>query len=241
MLHLIVSLAVIAALIGAAERIDPEAGVRTRPDPAQRRIDLAWSGAYVIYAPIVGLVAAAVIQAAAGAAPLGPPLATLPWAVRLAGAVIVTESVAYLLHRSMHEVPWLWHFHAVHHNATDLRWWTAFRFHPADTVLTHITPYAVGALVGFGTDVTAVHLVVVTVVTMFAHADVYLPGRLFATLIVTPGYHRSHHEIGRDHTNFALVLPLLDILFRTASFDGAAPRRFGCPDAPVSPRAAHRA
>ena len=235
MLQLIATLAVIATLLGAAERIDPEAGVRTRPDPAQRRIDLAWMGAYVIYAPVVGSFAAAVIETAGGVAPLGPPLANLPWAVRLAGAVMVAELVAYLLHRVMHAVPRLWHFHAVHHRATDLRWWTAFRFHPAETVLMHVTPYAVAALVGFGTDVTAVHLVAVTVVTMFAHADVYLPGRLFATLLVTPGYHRTHHEIGRDHTNFALVLPLLDVLFRTAAFDGAPPRRFGCADSSSQP------
>ena len=78
MLQLIATLAVIAALLGAAERVDPEGDVRTRPDPVQRRIDLIWMGAYVLYAPIVGWVAAGVIEMAAGAAPLAPQLATLP-------------------------------------------------------------------------------------------------------------------------------------------------------------------
>ncbi len=220
-------LAVIAPLLGAAERIDPETGLHTKPDPTQRRIDLTWMGVYVIYAPFVGSAAAAVIEAAARAAPLGWRLATLPWGVRLAGAVLVAELVAYVLHRAMHIVPPLWRLHAVHHTATDLRWWTAFRFHPAETVLMHVTPYAVAALVGFGTDVTVVHIVAVTVVTIFAHADVFLPGRVIATLIVTPGYHRTHHEIGRNDTNFALVVPLLDVLFRTAAFDHATPRCFG--------------
>ncbi len=236
MLQLIATLAMIAALLGAAERVDPEAGVRGKPDPAQRRIDLTWMVAYVVYAPVVGSVAAVAIEAAAAAAPLGASLNTLPWAVRLAGAITVVELVAYSLHRSLHAVPQLWRFHAMHHAATDLRWWTAFRVHPAEAVLMHVTPYAIAALVGFGTDVTAVLLVTVTVVTMFAHADVQLPGRLLAVLIVTPGYHRSHHEIGRDRTNFALVLPLLDVLFRTASFDRAAPRRFGWTAATSQPR-----
>lgn len=227
MLQLILTLAVIAAFLGAAERVDPEAGVRTRPDPVQRRIDLYWMGAYVFYAPIVGWVAAGVIRTAAGAAPLAPQLATLPWILRLAGAVIVAELVAYSLHRMMHTVPMLWHVHAVHHGATDLRWWTAFRFHPAETVLTHVAPYAAAALVGFGSDVTAVQVAAVTVVTMFSHADVYVPGRWSAALVVTPGYHRSHHEFGRGHTNFALALPLIDVLFGTAAFDDAGPRRFG--------------
>lgn len=232
MLQPITTLAVVGALLGTAERVDPEAGVRTRPDPVQRRIDLTWMGAYVIYAPVVGMIAGAIITAADGAAPLAPPIAALPWVARLVGSVTVAELVAYVLHRAMHAVPLLWRFHSVHHDATDLRWWTAFRFHPAETVLAHVAPYAVAALVGFGTDVTAVHLVIVTVVTMFAHADVWVPGRRLAMLIVTPGYHRSHHEIGHDRTNFALVLPLLDVLFRTAAFDDVGPRRFGC--APAS-------
>ncbi len=227
MLQLIATLAVIAAFLGAAERVDPESDVRTRPDPVQRRIDLIWMGAYVLYAPVVGWIAARVIEAAAGAAPLAPQLAPLPHSLRLAGAVMVAELVAYSLHRVMHTVPMLWHVHAVHHGATDLRWWTAFRFHPAETVLTHVAPYAGAALIGFGSDVTAVHVAAVTAVTMFAHADVHVPGRWLAALIVTPGYHRTHHEIGRDHTNFALVLPLIDVLFGTVAFNGAEPRRFG--------------
>ena len=231
MLQLIATLAVISALLGAAERIDPEADVWTRPDPAQRRIDLIWMGAYVFYAPIVGWIAAGAIETSAGAAPLSSQLASVPWAVRLAGAVVVAEFVAYSIHRVMHTVPVLWRVHAVHHGATDLRWRTAFRFHPAETVLMHVGPYAAATLIGFGTDVTAVLIVTVTVVTMFAHADVYVPGRALATMIVTPGYHRSHHEVGRDHTNFALVLPLIDIVFRTAAFHCATPRRFGCGDA----------
>lgn len=230
MLQLIATLAVLAALLGTAERLDPEAGVRTVPDSTQRRIDLAWMGVYVIYAPAAGSAASVVIRTAGDLSSLEPRLAAHPWVVRLAGAAIVAELVAYAVHRTMHAVPLLWRVHSVHHRATDLRWWTAFRFHPAETVLMHIMPYAVAALLGFGTDVIVVHLGTVTVVTIFAHADVYLPGRLVAALIVTPGYHRSHHEIGRDNTNFALVLPLVDVVFGTASFVWAAPRRFGCPE-----------
>lgn len=227
MLQLIATLAVIAALLGAAERVDPEAGVWTRPDSRQRRIDLIWMGAYVLYAPIVGWIAAGAIETAAETGALSSQLAVLPLAVRLAGAVVVAEFVAYSIHRVMHTVPVLWRVHAVHHGATDLRWWTAFRFHPAETVVMHVVPYTATALIGFGTDVTAILLVAVTVVTMFAHADVHVPGRAFAKLIVTPGYHRSHHEVGRDNTNFALLVPLVDIVFGTAAFKRATPRRFG--------------
>ena len=32
----------------------------------------------------------------------------------------------------MHEVPWLWRFHATHHSAPRLYWLNAGRFHPLD-------------------------------------------------------------------------------------------------------------
>jgi len=64
------------------------------------------------------------------------------------------------------------------------------------------------------------------VVTVLAHCNVAMPGRWIARVVVTPGYHRSHHERGRDGSNFALVLPVMDIVFGTASFE-AGPRCFG--------------
>jgi sterol desaturase/sphingolipid hydroxylase (fatty acid hydroxylase superfamily) len=226
-LQLTATLGLIALLLGAAEWADPEAGIVTRRDRIETRVALGWMALYVVYAPLIGWVASLAIRGGATVSPLTDRLAALPWATRFAGAVLVADVTAYALHRLMHTVPSLWRLHAVHHGATDLRWWTAFRFHPLETALIHVLPYAIASLVGFGTDVAATHLVVVAVVTILAHADVHVPGRVLAKVIVTPGYHRSHHEIHRGRTNFALVLPCIDVLFRTASFAVVLPRRFG--------------
>ena len=95
MLSLIATLVAIASLLGAAERVDPESGVRTRPDSVQRRVDLAWMVAYVMYAPVVGVFAGWAVEGAAGGALLGQFLSALPWGVRLAGAVVVAELEAW--------------------------------------------------------------------------------------------------------------------------------------------------
>src|SRR5271165_2370544 len=46
----------------------------------------------------------------------------LPLAARLALALVVGEIGCYWAHRWMHEVPFLWRFHSLHHNAENIDW-----------------------------------------------------------------------------------------------------------------------
>jgi thioredoxin 1 len=86
-------------------------------------------------------------------------------------------------------------------------------------------PVVVAGASGAGPDVVVPYLAVVTVVTVFAHADVLVPGSGASRLVVTPAFHRAHHEPERAATNYALVLPIWDVLFRTVSSGGGAPGR----------------
>lgn len=229
MLHLAAVLLALAVLLGAAEWADPEAGVRPHRDSKERRRHLAWMAVYLVIAPAVGWVAARTVAVADHLAAPWALAGRLPWGVRVMVAFAVADSVAYWLHRAMHASPVLWRLHAVHHRATDVRWWTAFRFHPLDTLAAHTLPYATAALAGVGTDAVAAYLVTVVVVTLFAHADLFVPGRGLARLVVTPGFHRTHHDIGGHGRNFALVLPVADVVFGTAVFGTRPPRQFGLP------------
>jgi sterol desaturase/sphingolipid hydroxylase (fatty acid hydroxylase superfamily) len=113
--------------------------------------------------------------------------------------------------------------HALHHASRDVRWVTSFRFHPADVAIQQVAPPLVVAAVGFPIVSLVPYLIVVGVVTLFAHCNVSLPP---TRLIVTPGYHRTHHETVRAGNNFALTLPFMDIVFGTASFKRGT-RKFG--------------
>lgn len=229
--RLLLLIALVGAFLTMAELVDPErlgfGGSAAERDGAETKRHLAWLAAYFVVAPCVGWVAAAVLRFADRHAPLAAAVGHWPWVARVVLAVLVADGAAYWLHRAMHASPLLWRLHRVHHGATDVRWWTAFRFHPLDTLLAHTVPYTLAALAGVGLDAVALYVVAVMIVTLLAHADVYVPGTWVRRLVVTPTFHRRHHEVSGDSSNFALVLPAFDAAFRTGWFAVAAPRRFG--------------
>jgi sterol desaturase/sphingolipid hydroxylase (fatty acid hydroxylase superfamily) len=141
-------------------------------------------------------------------------------------AFVVADLVAYWTHRAEHRSRYTWRFHSVHHSPPQLDWLAGRRFHPLDVVVEQILPVGVVAVLGVPLADLAPYLFATGVVTLLAHSNVAVPGRWLARVVVTPGYHRSHHERGRDGSNFALVLPVMDVLFGTASFQ-AGERSFG--------------
>ncbi len=217
---------VLAALLSLAERVDPEGGQRRSTNTRDLRTDAGWVAVYLVYAPALGAFLAAATSVASSRSPAGGLVADIPWALQLGAAVMIAELTAYWVHRLQHTVPGLWRIHSVHHSSEMLRWWSAFRFHPLDTAVSHGVPVIAAAACGTGPNVLVPYVAAVTVVTVLAHADVYVPGTRLRWAVVTPAFHRSHHELGREGTNFALVLPLCDLLFRTASFT-VGDRSFG--------------
>lgn len=202
-------------LLGAAEWANPFPSSRPH-DRAETRRHLAWLGVFFVVGPTVGWVVNHAIRVAARWSPLDGPVGAAPFAARIAVAVVAGEFVAYWLHRAMHVSKWLWALHAIHHRATEVRWWTAFRAHPLSGLLVHVLPFAAAAATGAGRDAVAVYVTAVVVLTVVAHADVYLPARGLDLLLVTPAFHRRHHERGGDREHYAQILPAMDRLFGTA-------------------------
>lgn len=233
--HLLVTLMLTGALVSLAEWADPEVGSFRRREVSR---DAGWLVLYLLYAPWVGVLTVATARLARRHSPLDSALAGAPAAARIVVAVVVAELVFYALHRWFHASRVGWWVHRVHHSSTDLHWWSTFRFHPLETVTVTVVPAAAGAWFGAGSAATA-YALVATVVTMFAHADLYVPWRVVDRVVCTPGYHRTHHETGRERSNYALVLPLADIVFGTAEFRRGEPRRFGPEPAAVT-TGAHR-
>jgi sterol desaturase/sphingolipid hydroxylase (fatty acid hydroxylase superfamily) len=181
---------------------------------------------YLLHAPLLGSVMATMVETVSAWTPARAVVARLPFVGQVAMVVLIAELVAYWVHRLQHTVPVLWRVHSVHHSSDTLRWWSAFRFHPLDTVVARGVPLLAVALCGSTPPVVATYLVIVVVVTVFAHADIGVPAPGLSRIVVVPAFHRSHHERGRESTNFALVLPLCDVAFGTASFAVGA-RTFG--------------
>lgn len=203
----------IGALLAAAEWANPYRPARR--DLAETRRHLGWLGVYLLVTPATAWVVSRALRGLTNWSPLRTSIGAAPFALRAVIAVLVGELVAYWLHRWMHTVRWLWWLHSVHHRATEVRWWTAFRAHPLSGFVVHLLPFSAVAAAGVGSDAVALYVGVVIVVSVVAHADVFLPASPLDSLVVTPTFHRRHHERGGGRVHYSQVLPLMDVVFGT--------------------------
>src|SRR5580692_105244 len=68
------------------------------------------------------LLPATQLTAVLGIPSLRHAMASLPWIVQFALAVLVADLSEYAIHYAFHKVPWLWKFHAIHHSSRALDW-----------------------------------------------------------------------------------------------------------------------
>lgn len=146
--------------------------------------------------------------------------------IQFVTALILTtltfELLTYVMHRLLHEVPWLWRIHRVHHSDTEVDFSTTYRSHPLEVLIVAAATIPVVALLGPPVAVLIIYQVMRVIVNIFAHGNVYLPewvDRWLRYLIVTPDFHRCHHSSDQRFTNsnYGAFLPLFDYLFRSAT------------------------
>ncbi|MEH6570889.1 MAG: sterol desaturase family protein [Halioglobus sp.] len=73
---------------------------------------------------------------------------TLPLALQFCFALLVADLGSYWYHRKMHEWPWGWRFHSVHHSSNRLYWLNAPRFHYIDITFYNLSATLPLALLG---------------------------------------------------------------------------------------------
>ena len=154
----------------------------------------------------------------------------LPFTLALVFCIVVADVVQYAVHRTFHEVPWLWRFHAVHHSAKTMDWLAGSRLHLGEVLITRSLVLAVLLALGFAKGVIDAYVVVVGFHAVLNHANVNLSLGPLRHLIVTPAYHHWHHacEAGALGRNYAAHLPILDRLLGTQLQDPRPwPERYG--------------
>ncbi|MBI3229457.1 MAG: sterol desaturase family protein [Burkholderiales bacterium] len=143
--------------------------------------------------------------------------------------LVILDFFDYWYHRFEHHFNWWWALHSLHHSQRDMNLWSDNRNHLLDDFLRDV--YMGIIALGLGVQPSQYVLLVAAsrMVQSLQHANVRIHfGALGERLLVSPRYHRLHHAIGIGHEssgqgslggcNFAVLLPIWDILFRTANF-----------------------
>jgi len=177
----------------------------------------------------------------AAAAPYAP---SSPWAeAALRAAYTVVFFIAYdfarfVGHSLMHDVPFLWPFHKVHHTAEVLTPMTAYRVHPVELLIMAWIPalatggvtWAFNRFAGAGISAYAflgLHALIwcFNLIDNLRHSPVWLPyGKTLGRWLVSPAHHQVHHSVEPRHwgCNRGSDLAIWDRLYGTLYVPGAA-------------------
>lgn len=142
----------------------------------------------------------------------------IPFLPQLLLCILVADLAQYWLHRSYHEIPFLWRFHAVHHSVKTMDWLAGSRQHMLELIVTRVGVLAPLYVLGFSDSVMGAYIIVVGFQAVFNHANVHLPWGPLKYLVVTPDFHHWHHASDDEaiDKNYAAHYAFLDYLFGTA-------------------------
>lgn len=163
-----------------------------------------------------------------------------PLVVQVLLLIVLGDLLEYWTHRLSHGLAWLWPLHAIHHSPVRLSTLKAGRHHVLYFWVRGVIAWLPLLVLGAPGDLILWQVVALGATGILAHANVdfLIPGWV-QKLLVTPGYHRIHHSMDarEGNSNFAVVLPLWDMLFRTyVDPSKTLAREVGVPNDPI-PRA----
>ena len=145
-----------------------------------------------------------------------------PLAIEFALTIIVLDLAIYWQHRAMHELPWLWRLHRLHHTDVNFELTLGLRFHPFEIVFSLLCKALVIAALGAAPLAVLCYEILLAAFALFSHADIRIAKRWDQGLrrfVITPDWHRVHHSVHREETdsNYGNLLSIWDRLFGSAT------------------------
>ena len=84
----------------------------------------------------------------------------LPFFVELFLILLAADFVQYWTHRSYHQVPFLWRFHAIHHSAEYMDWMAGSRLHMFELISTRVAVLGIIYVLGFSKEVIDTYIII---------------------------------------------------------------------------------
>lgn len=166
---------------------------------------------------------------------------TWPLWVQIVVALVAVDFVQWLVHNSLHRVPWLWELHKTHHSVKDgeMDWIVSFRFQWTEVVVYKAILYLPLAYFGFDPTAVMVHAIFGTLIGHLNHANIDWDWGPLRYVLNSPNMHIWHHDYDGDtHTtvNFGIIFSTWDWLFGTAKMPDRDPDHLGFAGVETFPR-----
>jgi sterol desaturase/sphingolipid hydroxylase (fatty acid hydroxylase superfamily) len=157
------------------------------------------------------------------------PIRGWPLPAQVLVTLVIVDFVGYWTHRLFHGPRFLWRFHGVHHATRELDWLSSGRNHPMNEALGNLIVGVPLVLVGLDPRLLEVIAPFWGVWAVFIHANVPWRFGWLRFVVATPLFHRWHHARGvhARGCNFAVFLPLWDLVFGTFHVPDRQPENFG--------------
>lgn len=146
---------------------------------------------------------------------------------------ILSDLSRYALHRLMHKVSFLWHFHKVHHSASKLNPITFYRVHPVENLLFGFRySIVIGVVTGifvyfFGANLKILDVLGANILLFcfnliggnLRHSHIMLAyPKWLEKWLISPAQHQLHHHISYTNKNYGGYLAIWDRLFKSLEF-----------------------
>ncbi|MBS1963724.1 MAG: sterol desaturase family protein [Bdellovibrionales bacterium] len=148
--------------------------------------------------------------------PIQHAVGSLPWLVQFFLIILVADLSEYVIHRALHQVPWLWRFHAIHHSSKALDWIAGSRAHLVDDLVVR-GGMLIPASIMFSQNMIIAYLLFVNIHATWTHCNFGPNAKWLEPYVILPRYHHWHHssEKAAIDKNFAIHFPWIDKLFGT--------------------------
>jgi ornithine lipid hydroxylase len=131
--------------------------------------------------------------------------------------IVVMDFFRYWYHRWMHEKPFMWRWHSVHHSSVRLYWLNGLRSHPLEYLVSNLIWVVPFTLIQAPADIVFVAGIVSEVAGRLAHANIDAKLGPLEYIFSGPKNHRYHHskDTAEGNKNYGGDVMLWDHLFGT--------------------------